>query len=297
MSERSEESNKNIKMPILDDLKLQYKTGGIVQKLIFWNVGIFILSLVFFYQFRTGRFVYPNWLALSSSFEIFVSKPWTVVTYMFLHGGFLHLLFNMMVLHFSGRLFTTFFTERQLFGLYILGGIFSGIVFVLIYSLLGVSSILVGASGAIMGILIATAVYSPNMIVRLALLGNVKLWHIAAVLLIMDLLQLPIENSGGHIAHLAGAFFGFIYIKTLQRGLDLSKPISNFQDGLVNLSKPKKRTPFKKVHKNESPNQTSKGFVKDINQKKIDDILDKISQSGYDSLTKEEKEFLFNSGK
>src|SRR5690606_24864310 len=197
-----------------------------VQKLIFWNVGVFILSLVFFYQFRTGRFVYPNWLALSSTFEVFASKPWTVVTYMFLHGGFLHLLFNMMVLHFSGRLFTTFFTERQLFGLYILGGIFSGIVFVLIYSLLGVSSILVGASGAIMGILLATAVYSPHMFVRLALIGNVKLWHIAAVLLIMDLLQLPIENSGGHIAHLAGAFFGFLYIKLLQSGTDLSKPIS-----------------------------------------------------------------------
>lgn len=284
-------------MPILDDLKLQYKTGGIVQKLIFWNVGVFILSLVFFYQFKTGRFVYPNWLALSSSFEVFVSKPWTVVTYMFLHAGFLHLLFNMMVLHFSGRLFTTFFTERQLFGLYILGGIFSGIVFFLIYSLLGVSSILVGASGAIMGILVATAVYSPHMIVRLALIGNVKLWHIAAVLLIMDLLQLPIENSGGHIAHLAGAFFGFLYIKLLQSGTDLSKPVSKLQDSLAGIGKPKNKTPFKKVHKNETSQTRQKGFTKDMNQKKIDDILDKISQSGYDSLTKEEKEFLFKAGK
>jgi membrane associated rhomboid family serine protease len=284
-------------MPILDDLKLQYKTGGIVQKLIFWNVGVFILSLVFFYQFKIGRFVYPNWLALSSSFEVFALKPWTVVSYMFLHAGFLHLLFNMMVLHFSGRLFATFFTERQLFGLYILGGIFSGIVFVLIYSLLGVSSILVGASGAIMGILVATAVYSPNMIVRLALLGNVKLWHIAAVLLVMDLLQLPIENSGGHLAHLAGAFFGFLYIKILQSGTDLSRPISKLQDGLMQIGKPKKKTPFKKVHKNETKNASQKGFTKDMNQKKIDDILDKISQSGYESLTKEEKEFLFKAGK
>ncbi len=284
-------------MSFLDDLKLQYKLGGIVQKLIFWNVGAFILSLVFFYQFKTGRFVYPNWLALYSFFDVFIVKPWTLVSYMFLHGGFLHLLFNMLVLHFSGRLFTTFFTERQLFGLYVLGGIFSGVIFVLIYSMLGVSSVLVGASGAIMGILIATAVYSPYMIVRLALIGNVKLWHIAAVLLIMDLLQLPVENSGGHLAHLAGAFFGLLYVKMLQRGIDLSMPISKLQDSLVNLSKPKKKSPFKKVHKNQYSQKTQSSFKKDINQKKIDDILDKISQSGYDSLTKEEKEFLFKAGK
>lgn len=284
-------------MSILDDLKLQYRTGGIVQKLIFWNVGIFILSLVFFYQFTKGVFAYPSWLVLSSSLSEFVTKPWTVISYMFVHAGFLHLLFNMMVLHFSGRLFSTFFTERQLFGLYILGGIFSGLTFVLIYTLLGIPARLVGASGAIMAILFATASYSPNMIIRLALIGNVKLWHIAAVFLVLDLIQLPFENSGGHLAHLAGALFGFIYIRLLQNGTDLSKPISKFQDWIVNLGKPKKKTPFKKVHKNKVYSNTKTKPTKDINQQKIDDILDKISQSGYDSLTKEEKEFLFKVGK
>lgn len=284
-------------MPILDDLKLQYRTGGIVQKLIFWNFGIFILSLVFFYQFTKGVFAYPSWLVLSSSLSEFVTKPWTVISYMFVHAGFLHLLFNMMVLHFSGRLFSTFFTERQLFGLYILGGIFSGLAFVLIYTLLGIPARLVGASGAIMAILFATASYSPNMIIRLALIGNVKLWHIAAVFLVLDLIQLPVENSGGHLAHLAGALFGFIYIRLLQNGTDLSKPISKFQDWIVNLGKPKKKNPFKKVHKNKAYSNTKTKSTKDINQQKIDDILDKISQSGYDSLTKEEKEFLFKVGK
>lgn len=284
-------------MPILDDLKLQYRTGGIVQKLIFWNVGIFILSLVFFYQSKTGGFAYPSWLVLSSSLSEFVTKPWTVISYMFVHAGFLHLLFNMMVLHFSGRLFSTFFTERQLFGLYILGGIFSGLAFVLIYTFLGIPSRLVGASGAIMAILFATAVYSPNMTIRLALIGNVKLWHIAAVLFVLDLIQLPVENSGGHLAHLAGALFGFIYIRLLQNGTDLSKSISKFQDLIMNLGKPKKKNPFKKVHKNKAYSNTKTKPTKDINQQKIDDILDKISQSGYDSLTKEEKEFLFKVGK
>lgn len=285
-------------MPILDDLKFQYKTGGIAQKLIFLNVALYIISLPLFYSFSYKTFVYPNWLALSSSVTVFGTNPWTVFTYMFLHAGFLHLLFNMMVLHFAGRLFATFFTDRQMLGLYILTGIFSGLVYVGVYSALGISTKLVGASGAIMGVLIATAVYAPYMELRLALIGRIKLWQVALVLLLFDLVQLPIENSGGHLAHLAGALFGFIYIKTLQRGFDLSKPISILQDFFEDLQKPKKKKPpFKAVHKNSNINTTNSNFSKDINQKKIDDILDKISQSGYDSLTKEEKEFLFKAGK
>lgn len=273
--------------------------GGVVQRLIFWNIGVFILSLVFFYQFKTGDYNYPDWLVLSSDISIFKKNPWTVVTYMFLHAGFLHLLFNMIVLHFAGRLFSTFFTERQLFAVYILGGIFSGLAYVVIYSLIGNSSVLVGASGAAMAVLIATAVYAPYMEIRLALIGKVKLWHIAMVILIIDLIQLPLENTGGHLAHLAGAFFGFLYVKLLQNGSDLSKPISKLQDFLENLGKPKNKTPFKHVHKNNTQfsQQSRPTQTKDINQQKIDEILDKISQSGYDSLTKAEKEFLFKTGK
>ena len=284
-------------MNILDDLKLQYKTGGMVQKLIFWNIGFFLFSLVFFYSFSAGKFQIPTWIALSSDLGTFIRTPWTLVTFNFFHGGFLHLFFNLMVLHFSGRLFSTYFTDKQMLGVYVLGGIFSGITFVLSYVFIAKAGLLVGASGAIMGVLVATAVYSPQMVVRLALLGNVRLWHIAAVLLIIDLLQLPIENSGGHLAHLAGALFGFIYIKMLRGGIDLSKSISKLQDGLMQIVTPKKKTPFKKVHKNQTSQASQKSYTKDMNQKKIDDILDKISQSGYDSLTKEEKEFLFKAGK
>lgn len=285
-------------MNFINDLKLQYKTGGIVQKLIFWNVGVFILSLVFFYQFAERYFDYPSWLALDSEVAIFIKNPWTLFTYMFLHSGFLHLLFNMMVLHFSGRLFTTYFTGRQLFGLFILGGIFSGMVYLLSYFLLGMFSHLVGASGAIMAVLIATATYSPNMMLRFPLIGNVKLWHFAAVILILDLIQLPMQNTGGHIAHLGGAFFGYLYIKLLQQGTDLSKGISKLQDVVENWSKPKTKHNFKKVHRNTNPTKsTFSNTEKDMHQKKIDAILDKISQSGYDSLTKEEKQYLFKAGK
>ena len=286
-------------MNIIEDIKSQYRTGGIVQKLIFWNIGLYLLSLVFFYNFSFGNFNFPSWLALYSSVDDFVFSPWTLFTYMFLHAGFLHLLFNMMVLHFSGRLFETYFTQKQLFGLYILGGIFSGIAFLVSFLLIGKSSVLVGASGAIMALLIATATYAPFMQIRLMLIGVVKLWQVAFVIVLLDLIQLPIDNSGGHLAHLAGALFGFFYIKMLNSGTDVSKVISSIQEFFENSLRPKKKTPFKKVHKNKS-NLSSTSFTKKektMDQKKIDDILDRISQSGYDSLTKEEKEFLFKVGK
>ncbi|WP_264560558.1 rhomboid family protein [Flavobacterium sp. N2270] len=286
-------------MSIIEDIKSQYRTGGIVQKLIFWNIGLYLLSLLFFYNFSFGNFNFPSWLALYSNSDDFIFSPWTLFSYMFLHAGFLHLLFNMMVLHFSGRLFETYFTQKQLFGLYVLGGIFSGIVFLVSFLLIGKSSVLVGASGAIMALLIATATYAPFMQIRLMLIGVVKLWQVAFVIVLLDLIQLPLDNSGGHLAHLAGALFGFLYIKMLNSGTDVSKLISSIQEFFENCLKPKKKTTFKKVHKNKS-NPSSTSFTKKektMDQKKIDDILDRISQSGYDSLTKEEKEFLFKAGK
>lgn len=285
-------------MNILDDLKLQYRTGGMVQKLIFWNIGCFLLSLVFFYSFSVGKFQIPYWIALSSDIGTFVKAPWTLVAFNFFHYGFFHLIFNLLVLHFAGRLFSIYFTDRQLLGVYVLGGIFSGIIFMLSYIIIGKAGLLVGASGAIMAILLSATTYAPFMLLRIPLIGIVKLWHVTFVILLLDLIQLPLDNTGGHIAHLGGALFGFLYIKLLQSGTDLSKGISMILDFFVNVSKPKKKTPFKKVHRN-----TTKKAVnsfqdnKDLTQKQIDDILDKISKSGYDSLTKEEKEFLFKAGK
>ena len=284
-------------MNILDDLKLQYKTGGMVQKLIFWNIGCFLLSLVFFYSFSVGSFQIPTWIALSCDFGTFIRTPWTLITFNFFHAGFLHLIFNLMVLHFSGRLFSTYFTDKQLLGVYVLGGIFSGLTFVLSYIVIGKSGLLVGASGAIMAILIATATYAPFMLLRIPLIGIVKLWHVAFVILLVDLIQMPLDNTGGHLAHLGGALFGFIYIKLLQSGKDITKPFLALLDTFANLFKPKKKTPFKKVHRNTTKKVVNSFTEKDITQKQIDDILDKISKSGYDSLTKEEKEFLFKAGK
>jgi membrane associated rhomboid family serine protease len=279
---------------------MHYKFGGMAQRLIYWNIACFLVSLVFFYQFKVGAFDFPNWIALSSEPLVFISKPWTLLTYSFFHDGFGHIFFNMIVLNFSSSLFLTFFNQKQLLGLYVLSAIFAGIAFVLGYYLLNLSASIVGASGAIMAILVAATTYSPLINVRLLLIGNVKLWHITLVILVIDLMQIRLDNSGGHIAHLAGAFFGFVFIKLLENGTDLSKIVSTILDFFVNLFSKSQSTPFKKVHKNykrPTAKPTSKIVTKDKTQQQIDEILDKISRSGYDCLTKEEKEFLFKAGK
>jgi len=287
-------------MGIIDDLKLQYKSGGIAMQLIFWNIGIGIV-LMLLRAFAPDIFeTVLRWLQLSSLPSDLIYKPWTLITYAFLHADFWHLVFNLLILNFASRLFLTFFTQKQFLGLYILAAIFAALIFVGTFFLLGIIAPLIGASAAIMAIMIASATYAPMYQLRLLLIGKVKLWHIAAVFLILDLIQLPKDNMGGHIAHLGGAFFGFAYIKLLQNGTDLSLIITKVIDFFANIFKPKKGTPFKKVHRNPvKPQQksVSKIVTKDKTQQQIDEILDKISQSGYDSLTKEEKEFLFKAGK
>ncbi|MFM7017999.1 rhomboid family intramembrane serine protease [Flavobacterium sp.] len=287
-------------MNIIDDIKLQYKIGGVANRLIYWNVAVFLISLIFFFQFNLGVFTYPNWILLSSNPDEVLHFPYTLLTYAFLHSGFWHLFFNMSVLNFSSRLFLTFFTQKQFLGLYLLSAIFAGMAFVLGYYFLHLNATLVGASAAVMAILVAATTYQPLMQIRLFLIGTIKLWHLTAVILLLDAMQVLTENTGGHIAHLAGAFFGFLYIKLLVNGIDLSTNVTRVLDFFVNLFQPSKRTPFKKVHVNPKKPATktaSKIVMKDKHQQQIDEILDKISQSGYDALTAEEKEFLFKAGK
>ena len=289
-------------MNIIDDLKLQYRIGGIVIKLIFWNVALFVIPWLLFSVLSVIGITidYMQYVSLSSNPANLLWKPWSLLSYAFFHSGIMHILFNLIVLNFAGRLFMTYFTGKQLLGLYVLSAIFAGIIYVLVFYILNINAPIVGASAAIMAILVATTTYYPLMDLRLMIIGNVKLWHITAVIILVDLMQIRSENMGGHISHLAGAFFGFIFIKLLQNGTDLSKFVSSVLDFFASLFKKKKSTPFKKVHKNynkpvEKP--ASKIITKDKSQQQIDEILDKISQSGYDSLTKEEKEFLFKVGK
>ncbi len=289
-------------MNLLEDLKFQYKIGNVGVRLIFWNILLFAIPEVFFalVQLFQIDINYLSFVSLSTNWSDLAWKPWSILSYAFFHFGIIHLVFNMLMLHFTSRLFLTFFTQKQLFGIYLLSAIFSGLVFLLGYHyipiLINVSTSVVGASGAIMAILIATTTYQPFMDIRLALFGKVKLWQITVLFLFLDLIQLPMNNTGGHIAHLSGAFFGYIYIKLLQNGTDLSRIV----DSILNLFSKQQSTPFKKVHvnpKKPAAKRESKIVIKDKTQQQLDEILDKISQSGYDSLTAEEKEFLFKAGK
>ncbi len=294
-------------MNIIDDLKLQYETGGIAQRLIFCNVGLFAVpAIVFGILSLAGINIdYLDYISLDSLPSSLAWKPWSILTYAVFHSGIFHLFFNMIVLHFSTRLFTTYFNQKQLLGLYILGGIFAGFVYIVSYLFLPVfqnsTSTLVGASGSIMAILFATVTYNPYMEMRLMFIGRIKLWHIAAVIIAIDLIQLPSSNAGGHLAHLGGALFGYLFMLLLKKGTDLTDGVTKIIDFFVNKSQAKKtKTPFKKVHKNynHKPTTTESRIVKkDKTQQQIDEILDKISASGYDALTKEEKDFLFRAGK
>lgn len=278
---------------IIKDFTSQYKGGGIVQKLIFWNIGASVLMLLLEVLLSSVyRVVFP-WVVLTGDLSFALVKPWTLLTYSFVHAGVIHLLFNLIVLFFVGQLFNTYFTGKQFLTVYLLGAILGGVFFLIGSQFIATGSVLVGASAAVMAPLIGLAVFAPNMQVRLALIGNVKLWHIAAFIIVLDIIQLSTSNVGGHLAHLGGAVMGVVYIKLLQGGFDLS----TIFDKVVNIFKRPKGTKFKKVYVNKE--RIKHDVVVDEEkdkQKKIDLILDKISKSGYESLTKEEKDFLFRAG-
>jgi membrane associated rhomboid family serine protease len=293
-------------MNILNDLKLQYKIGDMTTKLIFWNILLFVIPEVVFALLKLFKIdiSYYYFISLSNDPLSLLTKPWTIISYSFFHANIFHILFNLLILNFVGKLFTTFFTQKQLLSLYVLGGVFGGVIYILSYAFFPLlatqNALLIGASGSIMAILMAVTTYQPYMEVRLLILGNIKLWYVALGLLFLDLIQLPLENTGGHLAHLGGALFGYIYVRTLQKGIDLGSGLNAIFDWFANLFSSKK-TPFRNVHRNPKPSNPikpiSKIVTKDKTQQQIDEILDKISQSGYDSLTSQEKEFLFKAGK
>ncbi|MEM9051501.1 MAG: rhomboid family intramembrane serine protease [Bacteroidota bacterium] len=292
---------------IIDDLKRSYQSGNMVTRLIFINVGVFItLSLLrvfgFFYQSNLlGSFI--PWIAGTSNWETMLFRPWTIISYMFVHEGLWHLFFNMIMLWFSGRLFGDLLGDKRMVAVYFYGGIAGFLLYFLAYNLFpvfsGSDSIIIGASASVIAILVAIATYAPNMVVRLVLIGNVQLKWIAIFFVALDVLFLDGGNSGGRLAHLGGALLGFSYARSLQRGKDWANGFNSFADSFVDLfkRKPKMRVASSRksnAKSNESFSSAKKQSTDSPEQKKIDEILDKISQSGYDSLSKAEKEYLFN---
>jgi len=276
-------------MSILNEIKQHYKSSDAAQKLIFINILVFIVSALCF-SFVLNQFQYPSWLALSSNYKDVLWFPWTLFTYGFLHSEPIHLLFNLIFLYYISTLFYTFFTTRQFLAVYFLGNFFAGLIFVTYGYLFNYSNLIVGASASIMAIFMAVATFAPNYSLRLPLIGYLKIWHIAVFYIFIDVAQLLTENRGGHIAHLSGSVVGFVFSMLMKKGIDISS-IFTFNN--------KKNNTFKKVYKNKPVKKYQSVRVSDVNfkQRQIDEILEKISKSGYESLTKEEKEFLFAANK
>ncbi len=286
-------------MEFIKTLKYNFKNAGIVEKLIYINISVFVLGLlmtVFSSLFKIQSTFLGDWFALSSSFSSLLTKPWALISYGFLHGGFLHILFNCMWLYLFGRLFLDYFTQKQLLSFYILGTLWGGLFFLVAMNFFplfaGQTYTLVGASAGISAIIIGTATHIPNYQLRFALIGYVKVWHLAAFFVVLDLIKLAGSNAGGHFAHLGGALFGYLYISSLS-----SKEVNIFKS-FTNLFLKKKKAPLKTVHNSKKKTGPTGPFKnKSENQQQIDEILDKIGKSGYDTLSKEEKEFLFKQGK
>lgn len=298
------------------NMRSKIQTATVSEKLIAINVAVFIL----FFFFKTIAFLFSfqsdfvlEWLVFPKELGEFIFKPWSIITYAFLHSGIWHLLSNMIILYFSGVYFLNYFSPKKMLNFYFLGAIFGALVYMASYNLFPAfqgmgRSYLLGASAAVMSILVGIATHIPHMRVRLILIGSIKLWWIAAFLVVIDIIQIPISNPGGHLAHLGGAGFGYFYAKQLGKGNNIASGFEKMLDWFGSMfstsgsPKPEKRSNLKTVHKRKTTTGTPRGFTsrarnKREQQEKIDAILDKISKSGYDSLSKQEKDYLFNAGK
>ena len=281
-------------MSLSTDIKYKLSQLNILEKIIVVNVVVFLFGVIF-------RSI-VSWFELPSDFFTALLNPWTIVSYAFVHYDFIHLLFNMLWLYVIGRMFLNLFSPKTALNIYFLGAISGGAMFVLGYALLpnffGVNSSLVGASGAVRALLIFLCAYMPNQDVRVFTF-NIKLWYIGLAIVALDVVGLFGTNAGGNLAHIGGAILGYAYAKQLVKGIDIGSGFERFVGGVTNMFKPSKKGPLKTVFKNKSKvgGYTKSDFNQFNNQKKIDVILDKISKSGYDSLTAEEKELLFRAGK
>ncbi|MWW26533.1 rhomboid family protein [Algibacter lectus] len=281
-------------MSLTTDIKYKLARLNILEKIIAVNVVVFLVGLIL------PRFL--RWFELPSNAFTALVNPWTIVSYAFVHYEFLHLLFNMLWLYVIARMFLNLFSPKRALNIYFLGAISGGAMFLLGYALLpsffGGNSSLVGASAAVRALLIFLCAYMPNQDVRVFMF-NLKLWYIGVGLVVLDIVGLFGLNAGGNLAHLGGALLGYVYATQLVKGNDIGSGFERFVDAIANMFKASKKGPLKTVHKNKSKvgGYKKSDFSQFNNQKKIDIILDKISKSGYDSLTAEEKELLFRAGK
>jgi membrane associated rhomboid family serine protease len=292
-------------MSIANDIRTAFsRRDNALNQLLLLNVLVFVgLVVVKAILFLTGADVYYDNVVrqfqLPSDLPSLLRHPWTLLTYAFTHEGFFHILFNLLNLYWFGALVREYLGDRRLVSLYVLGALAGAVLFLLSFNLIpalrGMVGVpLLGASASVTAIIMAAATLLPEFTFTLFLLGPVRIKYIAAVVILLSIIAINQGNPGGGIAHIGGALLGFLFIKQLQAGRDLGRPVQavgDFVGGLLS-GRPRLRV----THRNAAPAATApvkKGTLPKPEQDEIDVILDKISRSGYESLSKDEKQKLF----
>ena len=291
-------------MNLLDQLKYQFRTGGTYIKIIYINVGIYLLFLFFNILFTLMKWdLDPNflekYLTFSSSPILFLKRPWTIFTYMFLHGSFWHLFNNMLIYFFTARMFEDLLGKRAALNTYIIGGFCGALLYLITHNLFPFFSDMgnvpmLGASAAVMAVFVGLATYSPNFEVMLFGLIRVKMKYLAMIWVAFDVLGLANQDGIAHFAHIGGAIWGYLFIINLKKGKDISNWFDKLKLIFTSLFKKKK---IKIVYKKKKSVVKKPTEGNQLRQEKVDAILDKIKISGYDSLSKEDKDYLFDASK
>jgi len=289
---------------VLNDLKVKvFQSGNPSFLYIGINTLIYVVVALInvpFFLSGNGGLAYDTFIREYFAFPAdIISQPlhfYTILTYQFFHDGFFHVLFNMLWLYWMGRIFLDFLKPRQFHFVYLIGGVLGAILFAIAFNVFPVfrnatDATVIGSSAAVMAIVVATATLVPNFSISLLLFGEVKLKYLALAYVVLDLIGSTSANAGGSFAHLGGALFGFVYIKALQSGTDWSA---------IFKKRPKLRVVNNKQQssrKDDAGRPASRKNEGYVDQREIDEILDKISKTGYDKLSKEEKETLFKASK
>ena len=290
-------------MGIIDEIKQSFRNGSYLTKLIYINIALWVIVRLIFVGYKlsgSDGSQILGWLALPASFELFVSRPWTILTYMFLHFEVLHILFNILWLYWFGKIFLEYHSQQKLLSLYLIGGLSGGIAYMLAYNLIPVfrQSILevqlLGASASVIAIVIAIAVYVPNHLIHLVFIGPIKIKWIAFVSVVLYVINLSGDNAGGNFAHIGGALWGWIYMSQLIAGRNITGRFDRMTDTIFSWFRPRRKL---KIKYNSTKPDYDYNRNKLSQQDEINHVLDKIGKSGYDSLTFDEREILFKMGK
>lgn len=280
------------------DIRYWLRQGNTINHLLFWNIVVFLVlkiaQLIANFSPAANAFfnIAFNEAVLHSSLPVFITRPWGLVSYMFTHVDIFHIFFNMLNLYYFGNLFRSFLGNHRVLPLYLLGGIVGGLSYLALYNILGADdATLLGASGAVMCLLIACATKIPNYEVGLLFIGAVRLKWLAIAVLVLDILSLGSTNTGGIIAHLGGALMGFLYIKLLDNGTDLCQPLIWLFNRRVRVEAIQGRT-RRSFKPKKSPLKVVRNHPEENKQLRLDQLLDKINARGLESLSPEEKAWL-----